>query len=109
MTTYVVEMNEWGYGLYSSAGNLLNFVSCCDKNTGVVQVICCMGYNPKNMVDPHFRHSKNLGNPGARGGLMPRKSRWGGGGSKKFGHPSGRGGGVKKCRHPLGVCGFFLE
>ena len=105
MTTYVVEMNEWGYGLYSSAGNLLNFVSCCDKNTGVVQVICCMGYNPKNMVDPHFRHSKNLGNPGARGGLMPRKSRWGG--SKKFGHPSGRGGGSKNVAIPWGCVDFF--
>ena len=107
MTTYVVEMNGWGYGLYSSAGNLLNFVSCCDKNTGVVQVICCMGYNPKNMVDPHFRHSKNLGNPGAReGGLMPRKSRWGG--SKKFGHPSGRGGGgSKNVAIPWGCVDFF--
>ena len=46
---YVVEMNEWGYGLYSSAGNLLTFVSFCDKNTGV-WVICGVGYSPENMV-----------------------------------------------------------
>ena len=46
---YVVEMNEWGHGLYSSAGNLLTFVSFCDKNTGV-QVICDVGYSLENMV-----------------------------------------------------------
>ena len=105
MTTYVVEMNEWGYGLYSSAGNLLNFVSCCDKNTGVVQVICCMGYNPKNMVDPHFRHSKNLGNPGARGGLMPRKSRWGG--VKEVWTSKWERGGSKNVAIPWGCVDFF--
>ena len=33
---YVVEMNEWGCGLYGSAGNLLTFVSFCDKNMGGV-------------------------------------------------------------------------
>ena len=33
--TYLVEMNEWGCGLYSGAGNLLTFVPFCDKNTGV--------------------------------------------------------------------------
>ena len=31
---YVVEMNEWGCGLYGSAGNQLTFASFCDKNTG---------------------------------------------------------------------------
>ena len=36
---YVVEMNEWECGLYGSAGNLLTFVSFCDKNMGV-RVIC---------------------------------------------------------------------
>ena len=46
---YVVEMNEWGCGLYSSTGNLLTFVSFCDKNTGV-RVICSAGYSPENMV-----------------------------------------------------------
>ena len=46
---YVVEMNEWGYGLYGGAGDLLTFVSFCDKNTGV-RVICSAGYSPENMV-----------------------------------------------------------
>ena len=46
---YVVEMNEWGCGLYGGAGNLLTFVSFCDKNTGV-WVICGAGYSPENMV-----------------------------------------------------------
>ena len=32
VTIYVVEMNEWGCRLYGSAGNLLTFVSFCDKN-----------------------------------------------------------------------------
>ena len=41
---YVVEMNEWGCGLYGGAGNLLTFVSFCDKNTGV-WVICGAGYS----------------------------------------------------------------
>ena len=35
---YVVEMDEWGCRLYGSVGNLLTFVSFCDKNMGV-QVI----------------------------------------------------------------------
>ena len=43
MTIYVVEMSEWGCGFYGGAGNLLTFVSFCDKNTGcglsAVQVI----------------------------------------------------------------------
>ena len=30
-------------------GNLLNFVSFCDKNTGVC-VICGAGYNPENTI-----------------------------------------------------------
>ena len=61
---YVVEKNEWGYGLYGGAGNLLTFVSFCDKNMGV-QVICGADYSPQNMVlgifvqhfsIPHLRH-----------------------------------------------------
>ena len=35
MTIYVVEMNEWGCGLYGGVGNLLTFISLCDKNAGV--------------------------------------------------------------------------
>ena len=46
---YVVEMNEWGCRLYSGAGNLLTFVSFCDKNTGV-RVICGAGYSTENKV-----------------------------------------------------------
>ena len=38
-----------GCGLYDSAGNLLTFVSFCDKNTGV-RVICGAGYSPENTV-----------------------------------------------------------
>ena len=34
MMIYMVGMNAWGCGLYGSAGNLLTFVSFCDKNTG---------------------------------------------------------------------------
>ena len=49
MTIYVVEMNEWGCGLYGGAGNLLSFVSFCDKNMGV-QVICGVGYSPENTI-----------------------------------------------------------
>ena len=49
MTISVVEMNEWGCGLYSSAGNLLTFVSFCDKNMGM-QFVCGVGYSPENMV-----------------------------------------------------------
>ena len=49
MTIYVVEMNELGCGLYGGVGNLLTFVSFCDKNTGV-RVICVVGYSLENMV-----------------------------------------------------------
>ena len=51
MTIYVVEMNEWGCRLHvkGSTGNLLTFVSFCDKNMGV-WVICGVGYSPENMV-----------------------------------------------------------
>ena len=45
----MVEVNEWGCGLYGGAGNLLTFVSFCDKNTRV-QVICGAGYSPENTV-----------------------------------------------------------
>ena len=45
----MVEMNEWGCGLYGSVGNLLTFVSFCDKNMGV-RVICGVGYSPENTV-----------------------------------------------------------
>ena len=45
----MVEMNEWGCELYGSAGNLLTFVSFCNKNTGM-RVICSAGYSPENMV-----------------------------------------------------------
>ena len=45
----MVEMNEWGCGLYGSADNLITYVSFCDKNTGV-QVICGASYSPKNTV-----------------------------------------------------------
>ena len=38
-----------GGGLYGGAGNLLTFVSFCNKNTGV-RVICGVGYSPENMV-----------------------------------------------------------
>ena len=51
MTISVVEMNEWGCGLYGGAGNLLTFVSFCDKNKGV-RVICNAGYSPENTVTP---------------------------------------------------------
>ena len=36
---YMVEMNEYGYGLYGGVANLLTLVSSCDKNTEV-QIIC---------------------------------------------------------------------
>ena len=36
MTIYVVEMNEWGCWLYGGVGNLLTFVSFCDKSMGVL-------------------------------------------------------------------------
>ena len=49
MTIYVVEMNEWGCRLYGGAGNLLTFVSFCDKNTGV-WVIGSAGKSPENTV-----------------------------------------------------------
>ena len=38
-----------GCGLYGGAGNLLTFVSFCDKNMGVL-VICSAGYSPENTV-----------------------------------------------------------
>ena len=31
-------MNEWGCGLYGGAGNLLTFVSFCDKNTVITMM-----------------------------------------------------------------------
>ena len=43
-------MNEWGSRLYGGAGNLLTFVSFCDKNTGV-RVTCGAGYSPENTVN----------------------------------------------------------
>ena len=43
-------MNEWGCRLYGGAGNLLTFVSFCDKNMGV-WVICGAGYSPENTVN----------------------------------------------------------
>ena len=46
----MVQMNEWGCGLYGGAGNLLTFVSFCDKNIGV-WVTCGAGYSPKNTVN----------------------------------------------------------
>ena len=49
MTIYVVEMNEWGCGLYGGAGNLLTFVSFYDKNMGM-QVICGGGYSLENTI-----------------------------------------------------------
>ena len=38
-----------GCGLCGGAGNLLTFISFCDKNTGVL-VICGVGYSPENTV-----------------------------------------------------------
>ena len=50
-------MNEWGCRLYGGVGNLLTFVSFCDKNTGV-PVICGAGYSPENMaLNMYFAHS----------------------------------------------------
>ena len=46
VTKNVVQMNEWGCKLYGGVGNLLTFVSSCDKNMGV----CCAGYSPENTV-----------------------------------------------------------
>ena len=45
----MVEINEWGCRLYGGAGNLLTFVSFCDKNTGV-HVICGAGCSLENTV-----------------------------------------------------------
>ena len=39
-----------GCGLNGSAGNLLTFVSFCDKNTGM-WVICSVGYSLENTVN----------------------------------------------------------
>ena len=39
-----IEVNEWGCRLYGSVGNLLNFVSFCDKNMKV-RAICSVGYS----------------------------------------------------------------
>ena len=36
------------------AGNLLTFVSFCDKNKGM-QVICSAGYSPENKVLGNFK------------------------------------------------------
>ena len=58
MTIYVVEVNEWGCRLYGGVGNLLTFVSFCDKNTGV-RVICGGGYSLENTVI-HVFFSLNL-------------------------------------------------
>ena len=44
----MVEMNEWGCGLYGRAGNLLTFVSFSDKN---MWVTCGAGYSPENTVN----------------------------------------------------------
>ena len=49
MTIYMVEINEWGCGLYGTAGDRSTFVSFCDKNMGV-RVICGAGYSPENTV-----------------------------------------------------------
>ena len=38
-----------GCGLFGGRGNLLTFVSFCDKNTEV-RVICGAGYSPENTV-----------------------------------------------------------
>ena len=46
---YVVEMNEWGCRLYSDVGNVLTFVSLCDKNAGV-SAICGVGYSLENTL-----------------------------------------------------------
>ena len=39
-----------GVRVYGSTGNLLTFVSLCDKSTGLVQVICGASYRPENTV-----------------------------------------------------------
>ena len=59
MTIYVVEMNEWGCGLYGGVGNLSTFVSFCDKNTGV-WVICGAGYSLENMVHIYYSPLKTI-------------------------------------------------
>ena len=46
---YVVEMNEWGCELYGGVGNLLTFVSFCDKNKGV-QIICSTGLFQSDII-----------------------------------------------------------
>ena len=37
---YGVKMNEWVCGLYGSVGNLLTFVSFCDKTQGAGYLRC---------------------------------------------------------------------
>ena len=49
MTTYVVEMNEWGCRLYSSAGNLLTLFLFVIK-TWRCGLICGAVYSPENTV-----------------------------------------------------------
>ena len=71
MTIYVVEMNEWGCGLYGGAGNLLTFVSFCDKNTGV-RVICGVGYSPENTVNRNLTvHTSTPVFPATTNGNFP--------------------------------------
>ena len=48
-------MNEWGCRLDGGVGNLLTFVSLCDKNAGV-GVICGAGYSPENTVALSVHH-----------------------------------------------------
>ena len=54
-----IVMHEWGYGLYGGAGNLLTFVSFCDKNTGV-RVVCGAGCSPENTVCRLFSIAQNF-------------------------------------------------
>ena len=52
-------MNEWGCGLYGGAGNLLTFVSFCDKNTGV-RVICSADYSLENTVTTYYPRVRSV-------------------------------------------------
>ena len=49
MTIYMVEINEWGCRLYGGVGNLLTFVSFCDKNMWV-WAICGASYSLENTI-----------------------------------------------------------